>query len=73
MVDAAMMNPSSLETPLRQFVKMNILMWNCRGALNPDFKRRIFEMAVNHQPSIMVISETRIGGERAEDHRGSSI
>ena len=66
MVDAAMMNPSSSETPLRQFVKMNILMWNCRGALNPDFKRRIFEMAVNHQPSIMVISETRIGGERAE-------
>jgi len=66
MVDAAMMNPNPSEIPLRQFVKMNILMWNCRGALNPDFKRRIFGMAINHQPSIMVIIETRIGGERAE-------
>ena len=37
-----------------------------RGALNLDFKRRIFEMAVNHNPSIMVITETRIGGDIAE-------
>ena len=42
MVDAAMMNPSPMEYPLGQFVKMNILMWNCKGALNPDFTRRIF-------------------------------
>ena len=34
--------------------------------LNPDFKRRVFEMAVNHRPSIMVITETRVGGSRAE-------
>ena len=47
-------------------MKMNILMWNCRGALNPDFKRRVFEMAVNHHPLIMVITETRVGGSRAE-------
>ncbi|KAL0017636.1 hypothetical protein SO802_004705 [Lithocarpus litseifolius] len=41
-------------------------MWNCGGALNPDFKRRIFEMAVDYRPSIMVITETRVGGDRAE-------
>lgn len=41
-------------------------MWNCRGALNPDFKRRIFEMVVNHNPSIMEITKTRVGGERVE-------
>jgi len=44
---------------------MNILMWNCRGALNADFKRRIFEMVVNHHPAIMVITETKVSGERA--------
>ena len=65
MVDAAMMNPSPMEYPLGQFVKMNILMWNCRRALNPNFTRRIFEMAINHQSSIMVITETRVGGDRA--------
>ena len=61
-----MMNPNSVEVPLGQFAQMNILMWNCRGALNPDFKRRIFEMAINHNPAIMVITETRVGGDRAE-------
>ena len=66
MVEAATMNPSQVEVPMGQFVKMNILMWNCRDALNPDFKRRVFEMAVNHHPSIMVITETRVGGTRAK-------
>ena len=66
MIDAAMMNPNQVEVPIGQSVQMNILMWNYRGALNPDFKRKIFEMAVNHHPSIMVITETRVGGERAE-------
>ncbi|XP_023878054.1 uncharacterized protein LOC111990509 [Quercus suber] len=66
MVEAAAMNPSRVEVPMGQFVKMNILMWNCRGALNLDFKRRVFEMVVNHRPSIMVITETRVGGSRAE-------
>ena len=64
MVEAATMN--RVEILMGQFVKMNILMWNCRGALNPDFKRRVFEMAVNHRPLIMVITETRVGGSRAE-------
>lgn len=66
MVEVAMMNPSQVEFPVGQSVQMNILMWNCRGALNPDFTRRVFEMVVNHHPSIMVITETRVGGKRAK-------
>lgn len=57
----AMMNPNPVEYPLGQFVQMNILIWNCRGELNPDFKRRIFEMVINHNAAIMVITETRVG------------
>ena len=38
-------------------------MLNCRGALNLDFKRRIYEVAVNHNPAIMVITETRVKEE----------
>ena len=62
------MNPNKIKVPLGQFVQINILMWNCRGAFNPNFKRRVFEMAVNHHPSIsiIVITETRVGGDRAE-------
>ena len=66
MVEAATMNPNQVEVPFGQFVKINMLMWNYRGALNPNFKRRVFEMAVNHHPSIMVITKTRVGGDRAE-------
>ena len=58
-------NPSEIEVPLGQFVNMNVLLWNCRGTLNSDFKRRIFEMAINHRPSIFVVTETRLGGDRA--------
>ena len=66
-VEAAAMNtnPSKIKIPLGQFVKMNVLLWNCRGALNPDFKRRIFEMVINHRPTIFVVLETRVGGDRA--------
>ena len=67
MVEAIAMNtiPMEIEVPLGQFVKMNILLWNCRGALNVDFKRRIFEMAINHHLSIMVVTETRVKDDRA--------
>ena len=67
MVETAMMNsnPSEIEVLLGQFVKINILLWNCKGALNADLKRRIFEMAINRHPSIMVITETRVLGDRA--------
>ena len=54
------------EVLIGQLVKMKILIWNCKGALNPEFKRRACELVANHRPSIMVIMETRVGGERAE-------
>ncbi|XP_065638284.1 uncharacterized protein LOC136071198 [Quercus suber] len=60
------MRPNQVEVPCGNFVNMNILLWNCRGALNADFKRRVLEITVNHQPSIMVITETRVGGDRAQ-------
>ena len=66
MVDAVIMNPNLVEVPLGQFVVMNILMWNCRGALNLDLKRRIYEMAINHNLAIMVITKTRVDRDRAE-------
>ena len=66
-MEAAAMNanPQEIEVSLSQFIKMNVLLWNCRGALNQDFPRRIFEMAINHRPAIFVVTETRVGGDRA--------
>ena len=58
-------NPQEIEVSLSQFIKMNVLLWNYRGALNQDFPRRIFEMAINHRPAIFVVTKTRVGGDRA--------
>ena len=40
---------------------MNILIWNCRGALKPNFQSHVRELARNHNPIILVVMETRVG------------
>ena len=44
---------------------MNIIVWNSKGALKPNFQRHVRELVRNYNPDIMVIMETRIGGDRA--------
>lgn len=66
MIASSMRRPSPNEIPNEFYTQMNILLWNCMGALNSDFKQQIFEILVNHYPSIMVITETRVGGDRAK-------
>uniref|UniRef100_A0A7N2N4Z5 Endonuclease/exonuclease/phosphatase domain-containing protein n=1 Tax=Quercus lobata TaxID=97700 RepID=A0A7N2N4Z5_QUELO len=65
MIASSMVGPNPMEISNNHCAQMNILLWNCRGALNMDFKRRVMEMAVNHFPSIMVLTEIRVGGDRA--------
>lgn len=65
MITSSMRGPNPIKFPNEFFTQMDILLWNCRGALNSDFKQRVFEMAVNRYPSIMVITETKVGGDRA--------
>ncbi|KAL0012521.1 hypothetical protein SO802_007629 [Lithocarpus litseifolius] len=46
---------------------MSIIVWNCRGALKSSFQNHVRELVHNHDPAIMVVMETRIGGDRAGD------
>lgn len=46
---------------------MNIIVWNCRGALKLSFQNHVRELVYNHDPGIMIVMETRIGGDRARD------
>ena len=64
MMEVAAMMPNPVEVKVRKFVNMNILLWNCRVALNVDFKMKVFEMMVSHHPTIMVITKIRVGGDR---------
>ena len=45
---------------------MNIVFWNCRGALNPRFHSVLLDLLNRHSPTIVVVMETRVGGERAK-------
>ena len=47
------------------FLSMKILVWNCTGAGNPNFCRNFTDMVCSHRPSIAIILETRISGQRA--------
>ena len=45
---------------------MNIIVWNCRGALKPSFQKHVGELVRMHNPAMLVILETCVGGDRAK-------
>ena len=45
---------------------MKIIIWNNRGALKPNFQSHICDLVQNHDPAIMVIMETKLGGAKAK-------
>ena len=47
------------------FKMMNILIWNCRGAMKPQFRKTVLDLVEWHAPLLMVITETRMSGARA--------
>nr|XP_023881746.1 uncharacterized protein LOC111994120 [Quercus suber] len=46
---------------------MNLLIWNSRGALKPSFQTYIHELYRRHDPAILVIMETKLGGSKAKE------
>ncbi|XP_030924855.1 uncharacterized protein LOC115951891 [Quercus lobata] len=46
---------------------MNIVIWNCRGALKPSFQKHVRDLAAQHDPAIFVVMETHTGGDRAKE------
>ena len=52
--------------PSRQLV-INIIAWNCRGALKPEFQNHVRELVQNHNLAMLIEMETHIGGDRAKE------
>ncbi|XP_031378431.1 uncharacterized protein LOC116193821 [Punica granatum] len=44
---------------------MNLLVWNCRGAANANFRRSLGDLISTNHPDIVVLTETRLSGDRA--------
>ena len=48
-------------------VLMDSIIWNCRGASKPSFQKRVREMVQKHNPAILVVMETHVGGNRVRE------
>lgn len=46
---------------------MNLLSSNCRGAINPNFGIVVSDMIRRYHLAILIISETKVSGDRAKD------
>lgn len=49
------------------FFMMNIIIWNCRGALKPSFQANFCDLVTNHDLVIFVVMETRLGSQKAKE------
>ena len=52
-------------SPLLSLI-MNIITWNCRGALKPSFQSFVHNLKQVHSPAILIITETKVSGSRAK-------
>ena len=48
-------------------LNMNILIWNCWGALNATFKNVVIDLVQLHSLAIMIVTETKVGDNRAKE------
>ena len=46
---------------------MNIIVWNCGGTLESSFQSHIQELVYNHNLAMLVVMETRVGGDKARE------
>ncbi|XP_075651072.1 uncharacterized protein LOC142621645 [Castanea sativa] len=53
-------------TPHHQLI-MNVIIWNCRDAMNPSFQSHIRELVHNQNPAMLVVMETKVGGDKARE------
>ncbi|KAF7843960.1 reverse transcriptase [Senna tora] len=48
-------------------IEEDILAWNVRGAANPEFRRVFQDMMPTYLPDMVLLTETRISGEHANN------
>ena len=65
--EAELLPPFDECSTLSYIFIMNIIVWNCRGARKPSFQSHVRELVHNHNPAILVVMETRVGGDRERE------
>ena len=52
--------------PTPDWTGMNMLIWNFWGAINPTFCNVVSDMIHRQFPTIMIITETKVSGDKAK-------
>ena len=52
---------------INMMIELNILIWNCRGAAKRSLPSLIKDLISKHGFSILVLLETRVSGEKADN------
>ena len=55
------------ESTTTPFKITNVLIWNCKGAMKPQFRKMVMYLVNWQKPLIMVITETTMNGARADE------
>ena len=55
------------ESTTTPFKIMNVLIWNCKGAMKPQFRKMVMYLVNWHMPLIMVITKTTMSEARADE------
>ena len=50
-----------------QSIMMNIIIWNCRGALKPSFQSNVCDLVSIHDLAILIVMETRLGKDKTKE------
>ena len=64
---AALLSPYDVFPTPNLSLSMNIIVWNSRGVLKLNFQNHVRELARFHNPAILVIIETKLGGAHAKE------
>lgn len=57
--------PTLAKIPHSILSPMNIISWNVRGVAGTNFKRIFKEMVRNYNPNLVLLTKTRLSGDRA--------
>ena len=57
---------SECPSPAHPFL-MDIIIWNSRGALKPNFQSYVRDLVHDHNPAIMVVMETKTDDAKAKE------
>lgn len=51
---------ADLDIPTNPNSKMNLIVWNCRGSNNMEFRRQFRSLLDNYKPALVALLETRM-------------